>query len=125
MGKIEGKWNLRQNDAHGLMVRINIFLHAYYQYRDFNQTISGRTSEEEAVHRMKQEKDLINHFFEFEKIHEEAKKNFSQVTIALFIKSFRQIVKRSSIFSSFLLKEMKTSYAKRLSTLLDEKIKIL
>ena len=30
----EGKKPLRQNHAHGVMVRINVFLSAYLQYRD-------------------------------------------------------------------------------------------
>lgn len=120
--KIEGKSSLKQNEAHGLMVRINIFLHAYYRYRDFNQTISGRTSEEEAIHRPRQENQMIEQFMRFEKMHEKAKQTFSQVTIALFIKSFRQIIKQSTIFDENSLSEVNNSYSKRLSGILKEKL---
>lgn len=53
---------LRQNEAHGLMVRVDIFLHAYYTYRDFNQTISGRSDQEELDKRMIEETKLIETF---------------------------------------------------------------
>lgn len=38
---------LRQNEAHGLMIRINIFMEAYFTYRDLNMSISGRSPLEE------------------------------------------------------------------------------
>lgn len=41
------KYKLRQNEAHGVMVRLDIFLHAYYTYRDLNHQISGRSDDEE------------------------------------------------------------------------------
>jgi len=34
---------LRQNEAHGLMIRINIFVHAYYRYQGIDHVISGRS----------------------------------------------------------------------------------
>lgn len=42
---------LRQNEAHGIMVRFDIFLHAYYTYRDLNHSISGRSDDEESAQR--------------------------------------------------------------------------
>jgi len=38
---------LRQNEAHGLMIRINIFIKAYFTYRQFYQSLNGSTSEEQ------------------------------------------------------------------------------
>jgi len=56
LDKIKNDSNkLRQNEAHGLMIRINIFMHAYFTYRDFNYSISGRSNEEESKLRASEE----------------------------------------------------------------------
>ena len=63
LDKIKNDSNkLRQNEAHGLMIRINIFMHAYFTYRDFNHSISGRTNEDEAKLRAAEEEQLIQCF---------------------------------------------------------------
>lgn len=37
------------------MIRINIFMHAYFTYRDFNYSISGRANDEESKLRASEE----------------------------------------------------------------------
>ncbi len=40
---------MRQNEAHGLMIRINIFLEAYYKYRAFNMQLSTKSGDDQIV----------------------------------------------------------------------------
>jgi len=96
--KINNESNkLRQNEAHGIMIRINIFMHAYFTYRDFNHSISGRSSKEEDELRKSEEKQLIECFDQFENDLNKAKTTFSLVIIALFLKSLRYLMKQSQL----------------------------
>lgn len=52
------------------MVRVDIFLHAYYTYRDFNHQISGRSDTEENAKRIADENDLFGTFQSFLDIHD-------------------------------------------------------
>jgi hypothetical protein len=59
-----GGKKLRQNEAHGLMVRINVFLSAYFQYRDSLSKQLGP-----GHHQEKEEATLISLFEGFEQMY--------------------------------------------------------
>jgi hypothetical protein len=62
-----GGKKLKQNHAHGVMVRINVFVTAYFQYRDSltKQLGPGHHVDQEA-YRKQEEDTLIKCFEEFE-----------------------------------------------------------
>jgi len=49
--RVNGKNKLKQNEAHGLMIRIDIFLRAYFKYRDFNYSLTGISTADETAKR--------------------------------------------------------------------------
>ena len=75
------------------MIRINILMHTYFTYRDFNHSISGRSSQEEEELRVVEERELMGCFDEFDADLPKAKQTFSLVIVALFLKSLRYLIK--------------------------------
>jgi len=84
---------MKQNHAHGTMVRINVFLTAYLQYRDsaIKQLGPGHHADVQA-HRIKEEEILIRCFEEFEGKLGSIVGAYSKVTVALFIKTFTKLI---------------------------------
>jgi len=77
---------LRQNEAHGLMIRVSIFLSAYFTYRGSNLSISGRSIEEEDNLQKSEDKELTAVFQQFQERLPGAEAVFSKIIIALFVK---------------------------------------
>lgn len=88
----DGK-RLRQNEAHGLMVRINVFLSAYLQYREgAAKQLGPGHHQDQAGHRQEEEKTLVQCFEGFQSKLEAVSAVYSKVTVALFIKTFTKLV---------------------------------
>lgn len=102
------------------MIRINIYMHAYFKYRDFNHSISGRSSQEEDELRVVEERQLIQCFDKFDADLQQAKERFSEVIVALFLKSLRFLIKSSQLVEEQWLLKLKSSYSERLTAALKD-----
>lgn len=102
------------------MIRINILMHTYFTYRDFNHSLSGRSSQEEEELRVTEERQLMECFDEFDTDFQKARQAFSLVIVALFLKSLRYLIKSSHLIEKEWLLKLKSSYAGRLETALEE-----
>jgi hypothetical protein len=87
---------MKQNEAHGHMIRINTYLRAYFQYRELNRQLKGRSDEEEQALRATQEAQLISCFDQLFAHFDDALKVFSPIIMSLFLKIFRHLVKNTN-----------------------------
>lgn len=102
------------------MIRINILMHTYFRYRDFNHSISCRSSQEEEELRTIEERQLMECFDEFETDFQKAKEVFSLVIVALFLKSLRYLIKSSPLMGKEWLLKLNSCYAERLKVVLED-----
>ena len=77
---------MRQNQAHGLLLRINVFLTAYFQYR-------GIAVAEQEHQKFKQQEDAIIKAMSGFLENLPALKQVSKVTWGLFIQTYGQVLK--------------------------------
>jgi len=93
------------------MIRINIFLSAYFRYRDFNHSMSNRSTDEGQQLIVKEEKELVDSFTNFDQLLMENPKQFSLMISALFIKCLRCLIKKSDNLDIDWLKAIMTKYS--------------
>lgn len=112
---------VKQNEAHGLMIRVNIFQHAYFTYRDFNQTITGKSVEEESAQRRVDEGKILECVKTFESKYDQSLGSLSLVIVSLYVKSLRFLMKQNGVFDSKMIRDFNEEYYGRLmATLADE-----
>lgn len=96
---------LKQNEAHGLMVRVNIIMAAYFKYREIAVGKGGEKTpqpevEEFLVKRQidfdNQEKIIFDELMKFQENLPKLAGRYSGVTRALFLKTFRQTLRTGS-----------------------------
>jgi hypothetical protein len=69
-------------------------MHAYFRYRDFYQSVSGRTTLEEEAERKKDEALLVSCCLGIEDQIQIMGQTFSLVIVNLFLKSVRFLIKQ-------------------------------
>lgn len=74
------------------MIRVNIFLEAYFTYRDLNMSISGRSPQEEIALQQEQTLKLLSVFQSFQNNLKEASFIFSEIIIAQYVQTLRKFL---------------------------------
>jgi hypothetical protein len=110
---------LRQNEAHGLIIRINIFLHAYFKFRNFYHSISGRSNEEEDEKRRQDQETIIRCCMRVESVFDNTCSTFNLVIVSLMIKTLRFVIKHNQSVTADQVITLNGFYSERLAKLLD------
>lgn len=112
------KVEMRQNEVHGHLIRVHTYLQAYFRYRELNQQISGRSSEEEAALRKEQEQAIAASFHQivlsFQSIGP-GRKDHAKAIINLWMKCLRCLLKNTQHYPQDQLKSMAEFFAEHLT----------